>query len=144
MADRFDLRRFIDAQQATYQTALSELRSGRKRSHWMWFIFPQAAGLGHSPMAQRYAINSRAETLAYLESPILGGRLRECTEAVLLGGADKTAYEVFGTPDDMKFRSSMTLFGSIGNDPVFSRAIERFYGGEQDNHTLEILAGWQS
>ena len=143
MADQFNLQRFVDAQAGSYPAALSELRAGSKRSHWMWFIFPQAAGLGHSPMAQHYAIGSRAEALAYLEHPVLGTRLRECTAAALSVKAGKAACEIFGSPDDMKFRSSMTLFDTIGTDPVFSDALERFYGGQRDNVSLEILSRWQ-
>lgn len=143
MADEFDLQRFVDAQAGSYPAALSELRAGSKRSHWMWFIFPQAAGLGHSSMAQRYSIGSRAEALAYLEHPLLGARLRECTAAALSVETDKTAYEIFGSPDDMKFRSSMTLFEAVGADPVFSAALERFYGGQRDKASLEILSRWQ-
>ncbi len=144
MADKFDLQRFVDAQDRSYRAALSELRAGSKRSHWMWFVFPQAAGLGHSPMAQRYGISSRTEALAYLEHPVLGARLRECTAAVLSIKAGKTAYEIFGSPDDMKFRSSMTLFEAVGTDTVFSAALDRFYGGERDHASLEILSRWQS
>ena len=143
MTDTFDLQRFVDAQGESYGAALSELRAGSKRSHWMWFIFPQAAGLGHSPMARRYAISSRAEALAYLEHPLLGARLRECCATTLSVRADKTVREIFGTPDDMKFRSSMTLFDAIGTDPVFAVAIERFFGGKRDNASLEILNRWQ-
>ena len=144
MANQFDLQRFVDAQSSVYQAALSELRAGAKRSHWMWFIFPQVAGLGHSPMARRYAISSRAESLAYLEHPLLGVRLHECTIAVLSVRAGKTARQIFGTPDDMKFLSSMTLFEAIGTDPIFPDAVERFYGGERDKHTRDILSRWRS
>lgn len=140
MVDTFDLQRFVDAQAGAYQAALSELRAGHKRSHWIWFIFPQVAGLGHSVMAQRYAINSRAEAAAYLDHPVLGARLRECAKAVLSLPAGRTAHEIFGSPDDLKFRSSMTLFDAIGVDAVFSEAIERFYNGERDSLTLDILA----
>jgi uncharacterized protein (DUF1810 family) len=143
MVDRFDLQRFVDAQAGAYQAALSELRAGRKRSHWMWFIFPQVAGLGHSAMAQRYAIKSRAEALAYLDHGVLGARLRECTNAVLSAPAGRTAHEIFGSPDDLKFCSSMTLFAAIGEDAAFSEAIERFYNGERDRRTLDILARQQ-
>ena len=109
MDDPYDLRRFVDAQQAVYETVCRELRQGRKQSHWMWFIFPQIKGLGHSAMAQKFAISSREEAKAYLAHPILGPRLRECSRIVAdLEG--KSVEDIFGYPDDMKFRSSMTLF----------------------------------
>ncbi len=116
-----------------------ELRSGRKRSHWMWFVFPQMEGLGSSEMAQRYAIGSRAEAEAYLDHPILGPRLRECTELVN-AVEGRTASEIFGSPDDLKFRSSMTLFATVADDPgPFETALERYYDGDPDPKTLELL-----
>src|SRR6056297_1723213 len=116
-----ELTRFHDAQADTHATALAELRSGRKRSHWMWFVFPQVAGLGRSDVARRYAIDSLAEARAYLAHPVLGPRLRECTE--LVNDVDaRTANEIFGSPDDLKFRSSMTLFEVAADDPAPFRA----------------------
>ena len=105
----------------------------------MWFIFPQLVGLGHSPMAQRFALRSREEAVAYLEHDILGPRLRECT-ALVNAVAGKTIREILGSPDDLKFRSSMTLFGAVSSDPQYSAAIEKYYGGEGDRRTLELLA----
>ena len=110
MPDPFDLMRFVDAQHGIYEQALQELKAGHKRSHWMWFIFPQLAGLGSSAMAERYAIGSLDEARAYLQHPVLGQRLQACTAAVN-AVTGRTAHQVFGTPDDMKFRTSMTLFG---------------------------------
>jgi uncharacterized protein (DUF1810 family) len=139
MTDPFDLKRFVDAQAPVYQRVAAELRQGRKQSHWMWFIFPQLAGLGHSPMAQRFAIAWREEAIAYLEHGILGPRLRECT--VLVNAVEgKTIREILGSPDDLKFRSSMTLFGAVSSDPQFSAALDKYYGGEADRRTLELLA----
>jgi uncharacterized protein (DUF1810 family) len=138
MTDRFDLKRFVDAQAPVYQNVVAELRDGRKQSHWMWFIFPQLAGLGHSAMAQRFAISSREEAVAYLEHEILGPRLRECT-ALVNAVEGKTIRAIFGSPDDLKFRSSMTLFGAVSSDPQFSAAIDKYYGGEGDHRTLELL-----
>ena len=135
-----DLKRFLDAQEDTYSDALAELKAGKKRTHWMWFIFPQVAGLGNSPMAVRYAINSRVEAQDYLGHPLLGSRLRECAEA-LLSVQGKTANEIMGFPDDLKLKSSMTLFAALSNaDPVFRQVLERYYQGEQDEKTLQILA----
>ena len=134
------LQRFLDAQDGVYATALAELRAGRKRSHWMWFVFPQIAGLGHSSTAAYYAIADLAEARAYLAHPLLGARLAECAEA-LLGVTGRTAHEIFGSPDDLKLRSSMTLFAQVaGPDSVFRRVLERYYGGEADARTLDLLA----
>jgi|SRR5690606_4252270 uncharacterized protein (DUF1810 family) len=141
MGDHFDLDRFVRAQDSVYPQALAELRHGRKRSHWMWFIFPQAAGLGRSPTAQFYALSSLAEAKAYLDHPLLGVRLRECTGLVLaLEG--RSAHEVFGSPDDLKFRSSMTLFAKAAeqNSP-FQTALDRYFDGAADRRTLDILDG---
>lgn len=140
-ADPFDLHRFIKAQQSIYATALGELRMGRKRTHWIWFIFPQVEGLGSSSMAQHYAIHSRDEATAYLGQPLLSARLIECTEAVL-GIKDKSANDIFGSPDDKKFRSSMTLFKSVGKVSCSQLALDRFYDGKQDDATLAILKKW--
>ncbi|WP_075291120.1 DUF1810 domain-containing protein [Pararhizobium arenae] len=131
-----NLQRFVDAQVATYDTALAELRDGHKRTHWMWFIFPQIAGLGHSAMAQRYAISGLEEAKAYLAHALLGTRLRECTAAVNTH-TDRSAHAIFGSPDDIKFRSSMTLFAAAAPQEVsFRKAIDHFYGSD-DPATLE-------
>jgi uncharacterized protein (DUF1810 family) len=139
--DRFGLQRFLDAQGGggTYDRALAELRAGRKRSHWMWFVFPQIAGLGRSPMAQAYAISSLAEARAYLEHPVLGPRLRECAKALLeLDGA--SAEEVLGGIDAVKLRSSMTLFARAApQEPLFEQVLERYYAGEPDEATDRLL-----
>jgi uncharacterized protein (DUF1810 family) len=134
-----DLQRFVDAQDDVIDDVRRELRAGRKRSHWMWFVFPQVEGLGSSRMARRYAISSQAEAKAYLMHPVLGPRLRECTElATAVEG--RSATEVFGHPDDLKFRSSMTLFDAVAEDPApFETALERYYDGERDQRTLEFL-----
>src|SRR6218665_791217 len=121
-----NLQRFVDAQVAAYDAALTELRDGHKRTHWMWFIFPQIAGLGHSAMAQRYAISGLEEAKAFLAHPLLGARLRECTEAVNTH-TDRSAHAIFGSPDDIKFRSSMTLFPAAApQEPLFRKAIHHF------------------
>ena len=138
MSDPYDLARFIDAQGPMIATARAELEAGRKQTHWMWFVFPQLAGLGASAMAQRYAIGSQAEALAYLDHPVLGSRLRDLTE--LACEAPGSAREVFGQPDDLKFRSCMTLFNAVAPDETpFLSALARFFGGERDEVTLEIL-----
>ena len=140
MTDPFELTRFVDAQAPVYPDVLSELRQGRKQSHWMWFIFPQLAGLGHSAMAQRYALSSRDEAVAYLKHAILGSRLREC--AALVNAVEgRTIREILGSPDDLKFRSSMTLFAAVSPEPKFAAAIGKFYGGVPDPNTLELLGG---
>lgn len=140
MSDPFDLQRFLDAQAQTYDRALAELRAGDKRSHWMWFVFPQLAGLGFSAMAQRYALSGLDEARAYLAHPVLGPRLLACTDAVL-AGEGRSALQIFGSPDDMKFRSSMTLFRAAAPDePRFGRALEKYYGGAADERTLARLA----
>ena len=134
------LERFVDAQRDVYTQALSEIRAGRKRSHWMWFIFPQIAGLGSSPTAQHFAIRDRAEAEAYLQHPILGPRLIESAEA-LLALTDRSASDVFGYPDDLKLKSSLTLFNEV-SDPgsVFQRAIDHYFEGNRDDRTVELLA----
>ena len=139
MTDPFDLQRFLDAQSSVYPLVLDELRRGRKQSHWMWFIFPQLAGLGHSAMAQRFAIASREEAVAYLGHGVLGSRLRECT-ALVNGVEGRTITEILGSPDDLKFHSSMTLFGAASSDPKFAVAITKFYGGKRDQRTLDLLS----
>lgn len=137
--DRYDLNRFVDAQESAYEQALSEIRSGRKRSHWMWFIFPQIAGLGSSPTAQHYAISSLAEAQAYLRHPILGPRLLEAAEAVLaLEG--RAIADVFGYPDDLKLKSCATLFAQASPaGSVFEQLLDKCFGGEQDEKTLHLL-----
>jgi uncharacterized protein (DUF1810 family) len=139
MQDPYDLQRFVAAQQPVYTQVCAELRAGRKSTHWMWFIFPQMAGLGHSSMAQRYAITSRGEAAAYLRHPLLGERLRECTRLVnTLAG--KSIEQIFGDPDNLKFHSSMTLFAWVGaGDAVFNEAIRKYFGGRLDRRTLELL-----
>jgi uncharacterized protein (DUF1810 family) len=139
MTDPFDLQRFLDAQAPVYPRIVAELRRGQKQSHWMWFIFPQFAGLGHSPMARRFAISSREEAVAYLADAILGSRLRECT-ALVNAVEGRTIREILGSPDDFKFRSSMTLFGALSSDPEFAGALAKFYGGKPDQRTLDLLA----
>ncbi|WP_024574695.1 MULTISPECIES: DUF1810 domain-containing protein [unclassified Afipia] len=139
MSDTYDLQRFVEAQQPVYPRVVSELRAGRKQSHWMWFIFPQIEGLGHSAMAQRYAIGSRAEAVAYLEHPLLGPRLRECTRLVN-AVAGKDIHAILGSPDDMKFKSSMTLFARAAADNAdFAAALDKYYGGEFDAATIARL-----
>ena len=138
MNDPFDLQRFVVAQASVYPHVVRELSDGRKRSHWMWFIFPQLAGLGFSAMAQRFAMSSRAEAKAYLAHEVLGPRLFECTKLVL-AVKNKTINDILGSPDDLKFRSSMTLFGAVCDDPIFAKAISAYYGGEPDQATLDRL-----
>ncbi|ABY29124.1 DUF1810 domain-containing protein [Methylorubrum extorquens] len=137
--DAFDLNRFVEAQDGLYADALAELRYGRKQSHWMWFIFPQIAGLGSSAMARHYAIRSLAEAQAYLAHPLLGERLRTCTRAAN-AWEHRSARALFGAPDDVKFRSSMTLFAQADpDDPDFARALSIFFEGRPDPLTLERL-----
>ncbi|MEL6062638.1 MULTISPECIES: DUF1810 domain-containing protein [unclassified Methylobacterium] len=139
MADTYDLSRFVEAQAGVHARALAELEAGEKRSHWMWFIFPQIAGLGSSPMAQRYAIGSLDEARAYLGHPTLGERLRACTAAVNRVSG-RSAHAIFGSPDDVKFRSSMTLFAAAAPDePLFAEALTRYFNGEPDPKTLAKL-----
>ncbi len=140
MNDPFDLGRFVDAQASVYRNVLAELRQGRKRSHWMWFIFPQLAGLGHSAMAQRFALSSRDEARAYLGHAVLGPRLLECTALVNAVGG-RTIHDILGSPDDLKFHSSMTLFSAVSPNPEFTTAITKFYAGAPDRKTLELLDG---
>jgi uncharacterized protein (DUF1810 family) len=136
--DPFDLDRFVQAQEGVYEQALDELRAGRKESHWMWFIFPQVAGLGRSPMAQAFAIGSREEAEAYLAHALLGPRLRQCTAAVLLH-ADQSASAIFGSVDAMKLHSSMTLFGAIaGPNSPFASCLQTFFSGP-DPATVAFL-----
>ena len=139
-SDPFDLDRFKEAQERIYSAVLAELKGGQKRSHWMWFIFPQIDGLGHSPTAKLYAIKSKEEARAYLDHPVLGSRLVECAQAVL-AVEGRSASAIFGFPDDMKLKSSMTLFAAVTEDPnsVFVRVLERYFGGEEDGATLRLM-----
>ena len=138
--DPFDLERFVAAQETNYADALAELRAGRKLGHWSWYVIPQHRGLGLSPTALFYGIGSAEEARAYLAHPVLGPRLLETTRAVL-AHPTKTLRAIFGTPDDMKFRSSMTLFAHIADDPVlFREALSVFCAGQPDFRTLELLA----
>ena len=137
--DPYDLARFVRAQDGVYEKALAEMRQGQKRTHWMWFIFPQLEGLGSSPTAQRYAIRSADEARAYLAHPVLGARLLECVQA-LLALQDATAAEVFGFPDDMKLRSCATLFGTISPDrSVFPQMLAKYFPNGPDDATLRLL-----
>jgi uncharacterized protein (DUF1810 family) len=139
--DPFELGRFVRAQVGDYERALSEIRDGEKQSHWMWYIFPQIDGLGISAMSRRYAIKSRAEAQAYLAHAILGPRLRECAEAAL-GVEGRTAFEIFGSPDDQKLRSCATLFAEVSPDgSVFHRLLDRYFEGKPDTKTLQLLDG---
>ena len=136
----YDLPRFIEAQNGIYEQALSELKAGRKRSHWMWFVFPQIAGLGTSSMAEKYAIRSAEEASAYLSDPILGSRLLRCVEAIL-SVSDRSAHDIMGSPDDLKLRSSMTLFAAVSDHgSPFHKAIDHFYDGKFDERTISILS----
>ena len=138
-ADTFDLDRFVRAQASVYDQALSELRAGRKRSHWMWFVFPQLAGLGLSSMAQRYAIASIAEARAYLAHPVLGFRLVECARA-LLSVPELSALDIMGSPDDMKLRSCATLVAQVGDEGlIFNRVLDRFFCGAFDARTIALV-----
>lgn len=137
--DPYILERFVSAQDRIYSRIVSELRSGVKTSHWMWFIFPQISGLGRSPVSIEYAISSREEAAAYLQHPILGPRLKECTQLVL-DVEGRSVEEIFGSPDDMKFRSSMTLFAQVSpDDDIFARALQKYFGGAPDQLTLDRL-----
>lgn len=138
-ADPHDLQRFVDAQAAVYPRVRDELARGTKTSHWMWFVFPQLRGLGSSEMAQRYGLEGIAEAAAYWAHPLLGARLAECTRLVL-SHEGRSALQIFGPPDDLKFGSSMTLFEvAVPQEPMFGRAIERFFGGVRDARTLSRL-----
>jgi len=139
MDEAFDLQRFVEAQASIYTSVLDELSAARKRSHWMWFIFPQIEGLGYSAMARRYAISGAAEARAYLAHPLLGARLRECC-ALLLAADAASAHAIFGSPDDMKLRSSLTLFAQAApEETVFRELLQKYYGGSPDQATLDRL-----
>lgn len=138
MDDPYDLERFVEAQRGTYEQACAELRRGRKTGHWIWFIFPQMAGLGMSAMSERYGIGSLAEAQAYLAHRVLGPRLRETSE-IVLGIEGRTVEEIFGWPDDMKLRSSMTLFAmASGDERVFADVLTKYFDGVRDQRTLEM------
>jgi uncharacterized protein (DUF1810 family) len=138
-SDSFNLRRFVDAQSGVIESVREELRAGRKRSHWMWFIFPQIEGLGYSPIARRFAISSLKEAEAYIAHPVLGPRLRECTELVNQVEG-RSILEIFGDPDHMKFRSCMTLFArATADNSVFQQALHKYFAGRPDRVTLERL-----
>ena len=140
MTGKYNLQRFLDAQDHVYETVLDELRAGRKSSHWMWFIFPQTKGLGHSGTAQMFAITTLEEAKAYLQHPVLGSRLRECTQLVL-NVDGYTAEQIFGYPDNLKFRSCLTLFMAATTDnKVFKDALLKYFEGKPDTVTLDILA----
>jgi len=137
--DAFNLERFVDAQASSYVQVCGELRAGRKQSHWIWFIFPQMRGLGHSEMAHFYGISSREEAEAYLEHPLLGARLRECT-GLVYEVEGRSVDQIFGYPDNLKFHSSMSLFASVAPDePVFRQALQKYFGGELDPNTVALL-----
>jgi uncharacterized protein (DUF1810 family) len=139
MSDPHDLQRFVDAQQSIYDRALAELNAGHKQSHWMWFIFPQIAGLGHSDMARRYAIKDADEATAYLKHPLLGPRLEQCAQA-LLAHAERPARQILGSPDDMKLRSSMTLFAAVAPErETFQAVLDAFFAADPDSATLSRL-----
>ncbi len=139
MHDRYHLQRFVEAQQPVYDTVWAELRAGRKRSHWMWFIFPQIAGLGRSATAQHFAISSLAEAKEYLAHPLLGARLRECS-GIVAALQGRSVEQIFGYPDDLKFHSSMTLFAqAAGGDAIFDACLRKYFGGAPDCATLGLL-----
>ncbi len=139
MDDRFRLQRFVDAQQPVYTAVLTELRAGRKRSHWMWFIFPQVSGLGHSVTSQTFAVSSLAEAAAYVAHPTLGPRLRECA-ALVASIEGRSIDEIFAYPDDRKFHSSMTLFARAApREPIFAACLQKYFGGQPDPQTQARL-----
>ena len=138
-SDSYNLERFVIAQDSIFKRVLSELQAGTKMGHWMWFIFPQIRGLGRSPTSIEYAISSRDEAQAYLQHPVLGPRLKECTQSVLNVNG-RSATDIFGTPDDIKFRSSMTLFAQVSrDDDIFHRALQKYFAGVPDRLTLDRL-----
>jgi uncharacterized protein (DUF1810 family) len=140
MTDEYNLQRFLDAQERIYDTVLDELRTGRKSSHWMWFIFPQIKGLGHSGTAQTFAITSLDEAKAYLQHPVLGLRLRECTQHVL-NMEGRSAEQIFGYPDHLKFRSCLTLFMTATTEnKIFKDALLKYFDGKPDALTLDLLS----
>ncbi len=133
------LERFVQAQEGSYARALQEIKNGHKTSHWMWYIFPQLSGLGHSQTARYYAIRDRAEAAAYMAHPVLGSRLLEISSELLkLKSSD--AREIMGWPDDLKLKSSMTLFGLVSREPVFRQVLEQYFGGEEDQYTVQTIS----
>ena len=136
--DRFNLHRFISAQESVYNRVLAELNNGSKRSHWMWYIFPQLDGLAQSTTSKYYAIKSPSEAIAYLNHPVLGARLLECVNTVL-NIEGKSVSEIFGYPDDLKLKSSMTLFSEVATDSVFVSVLDKYFRGERDSKTLGLL-----
>jgi len=142
--DPFNLQRFLQAQEPVFDRVQNELNNGHKRSHWMWFIFPQFAGLGGSEMSRRFAIRSREEALAYLEHPLLGARLRTCTQEVL-NIRERSVAGIFGHPDDLKFHSSMTLFAQVAvDDSLFQQALNQYFHGILDDWTLSLMDSKQA
>lgn len=136
--DAFNLKRFVDAQEPVFDKVLTELERGRKRTHWMWFVFPQLAALGASDMAKHFGIHSLEEARAYLHHPLLGARLRQCC-SLLLQVQGRTAHEIFGSPDDLKLRSCLTLFElAAPEEPLFAQCLDRYYAGERDELTLGL------
>lgn len=138
MNENYNLKRFIDAQEGVYPVALRELREGRKRSHWMWYIFPQLKQLGHSYNSKYYGLSGKDEAAAYLAEPVLGQRLREVSTAIL-NLPTNDAHEVFGGIDSLKLRSSMTLFDLVSPNDVFARVLDKYFNGQRDNRTLSII-----
>lgn len=142
-SDLYNLQRFLNAQESTFEAVCAELSAGQKRSHWMWFIFPQIKGLGSSPTAQRFAISSLDEGAAYLKHPVLGRRLEACT-ALVNDASNKSVHDIFGYPDDLKFHSSITLFAEVAEKlgfqtPVFKEALSKYFSGKMDQGTLKLL-----
>jgi uncharacterized protein (DUF1810 family) len=137
MIRTYDLQRFVDAQDPVYRQVCAELAAGEKTSHWMWFVFPQLKGLGHSATAEHFGIASKDEAVAYLQHPVLGARLRECTR-IVLDAEGRTAAQIFGSPDDMKFRSSLTLFAAVADEPLFRATIQKYFEGD-DQRTIAML-----
>ncbi len=139
-SDPFDLERFVEAQSETYESAVAEIRAGRKQSHWMWFVFPQLHGLGYSAMARRYGITGLAEARAYLSHPVLGARLRECAEVLEALDSGESVTGIFGSTDAMKLRSSLTLFAqAAGEESVFERLLDKYFAGRCDDLTVAAL-----
>lgn len=136
--DPFDLNRFISAQDKVYDRVLAELKNGRKRSHWMWYIFPQLDGLAQSTTSKYYAIKSPSEAIAYLNHPVLGARILECANTIV-AIEGKTVSEIFGYPDDLKLKSSMTLFSEVAAEPIFIRVLDKYFQGDRDDRTLQLL-----
>ena len=137
--DRFDLKRFVEAQSSTFEEAIAELRAGLKQSHWMWFVFPQLAGLGRSPTARYYGIRSLDEAKAYLSHPLLAPRLIECVAAILPWAGQRSAEQILGSTDALKLRSSLTLFEAASDEPLFARALDQFFAGGRDPASLQLL-----